>query len=138
MTYRSHTAASSRVFDHLYDPIFTSSDERNVFKEDCIALMRSAPIQIYPVLDSMFSEMSYEERNCYAYQKNTLPFTPSFSSSFKPKPLCVTGADRTKFFKNPLCNERSMSFGLMTCEDVSYTTNVEININTTGVQTIYR
>lgn len=137
MTYRSHTAAPSRVFDHLYDPNFTSSDQRNVYKEDCVALMRSAPIQIYPVLDSMFSELSYEERNCYAYQKNTLPFNPGPPGYIKRSSLCVTGADRSKFFKNPINNVQTMNVGLMADESYSYT-NIQVKINTTGVQTIYR
>lgn len=140
MTYRSHTAAPSRVFDHLYDPIFTSSDRRNVYKEDCIALMRSAPIQIYPVLNSMFTEMPYEERNCYAYQKNVLPYSPDFfSNSVKEKSLCVTGADRSKFFKNPLNNVQTINVGLMANEEenIPYN-NVQFGITTIGVQTTFR
>jgi hypothetical protein len=139
MTYRSHTAGGSRVFDHLYDPIFTSSDRKNVYKEDCIALMRSAPIQIYPVLDSMFTEMPYEERNCYAYQKNVLPYSSDFSNSMKQKTLCVTGADRAKFFKNPLNNIQTLNVGLMASEEENIAIdNIQFSITTTGVQTIYR
>lgn len=140
MTYRGHTAAPSRVFDHLYDPLYTSSDQRNVFKEDCIALMRSAPIQIYPVLNSMFSEMSYEERNCYAYQKNTLPYTPTFSKSVKQKSLCVTGSDRTRFFKNPLKNVEKNNVRLIANENLTSSTfnNVQVRISNAGCQTVLR
>lgn len=139
MSYRSHTAAPSRVFDHLYDPVFTSSDRRNIYKEDCIALMRSAPIQIYPVLNSMFTEVPYEERCSYAYQKNVLPYSPDFSNPMRNKPLCVTGADRSKFFKNPLNNVQTINIGLMTNEDENLSfNNVEFGIKTTGIQTTYR
>ncbi len=106
MTYRSHSIAPSRVFDHLYDPVFTTSDQRNVTKENCIALMRSAPIQVYPIYDAMFSEMSYDERNFYVYQKNILPFpNPIISSNIERRErFDISGTDRPKFFKNPLKN----------------------------------
>lgn len=144
MSYRSHTAAPSRVFDHLYDPLFTTSDQKNIHKEDCIALMRSAPIQVYPVFNSMFSELTYEERNCYAYQKNTLPHFPNLSAnkkSFYKKSVVVTGADRPKFFTNPLNNVQTINIGLMADEDdqnFESGSESEERYRTMAIQTIYR
>lgn len=144
MTYRSHSTAPSRVFDHLYDPLFTTSDQKNVYKEDCIALMRSAPIQVYPVFNSMFSEMCYEERNCYAYQKNALPHYPggsnSSSRSSRKKTLLITGSDRPKFFTNPINNTQTINIGLMVEEKVKIDRDINgRSIQTTAcVQTVYR
>lgn len=144
MSYRSHTAAPSRVFDHLYDPIFTTSDPKNVYKENCIALTRSAPINVFPVYKSMFSELSREQRNCYAYQKNDLPHF-SFGSNYNDSAanVSVTGADRSKFFSNPLGNVRTISaaminVGLM-AEDKTETVETQIvKYRTTSIQTSYR
>lgn len=140
MSYRSHTAAPSRVFDHLYDPLFTTSDQKNVYKEDCIALMRSAPIQVYPVFNSMFSELTHEERNCYAYQKNTLPSFPNISSnkSYWKRSVVVTGADRTKFFTNPLSNIQTINIGLMAEENIESGSESEERYRTMAIQTMYR
>lgn len=140
MSYRSHTAAPSRVFDHLYDPLFTTSDQKNVHKEDCIALMRSAPIQVYPVFNSMFSELSYEERNCYAYQKNTLPHHPNISTNknYWKRSVVVTGADRPKFFTNPLNNIQTINIGLMAEENFESGSESEERYRTMAIQTVYR
>lgn len=139
MTYRSHTTAPSRVFDHLYDPLFTTSDQKNVYKEDCIALMRSAPIQVYPVFNSMFSEMCYEERNCYAYQKNALPHYPGGSSSTRSKKtLLIAGSDRPKFFTNPINNTQTINIGLMVEEKVKIDRDINGRFQTACVQTVYR
>jgi hypothetical protein len=140
MTYRSHTTAPSRVFDHLYDPLFTTSDRKNVYKEDCIALMRSAPIQVYPVFNSMFSEMCYEERNCYAYQKNALPHYPGGTSATRSKKtLFIAGSDRPKFFTNPINNAQTINIGLMVEEKVKIDRDANGRFQTTAcVQTVYR
>lgn len=142
MSYRSHTAAPSRVFDHLYDPLFTTSDQKNIHKEDCIALMRSAPIQVYPVFNSMFSELTYEDRVCYAYQKNTLPQYPNIISSngnYWKRSVVVTGADRPKFFTNPLNNVQTFNVGLMAEEEnFESGSESEERYKTMAIQTIYR
>jgi hypothetical protein len=154
MTYRSHVAAPSRVFDHLYDPIFTTSDPKNVYKEDCIALTRSAPIHVYPVYNSMFSELSYDERNCYAYQKNVLPIHPTSTSiatstnnnmagdEVKRKIVSVTGKDRQKFFTNPISNIRTLNVGLMPTKNANDEhdddDDLKVKYRTTEVQTLYR
>lgn len=140
MSYRSHTAAPSRVFDHLYDPVFTTSDRKNVYKEDCIALTRSAPIHVYPVFGSMFSELNHEQRNCYAYQKNVLPYFSHSNPSLPGKKLSVTGADRSKFFSNPKGNIRTINVGLMADESME---SIEeeaqvIKYRSTSIQTTFR
>lgn len=139
MSYRSHTAAPSRVFDHLYDPIFTTSDPKNVYKENCIALTRSAPINVYPVYKSMFSELSREQRNCYAYQKNELPHFFYGKSCNTSANVSVTGADRSKFFSNPLGNVRTINIGLMAEERIESIKKTQIiKYRTASIQTTYR
>ena len=142
MSYRSHTAAPSRVFDHLYDPIFTTSDQKNVHKENCIALTRSAPIHVYPVYRSMFSELNHEQRNCYAYQQNTLPHFSSLSPSLTSKKVSVTGADRSKFFSNPMGNKRTINVGLMAAEEEHTIEQIEeikiVKFRSTSIQTTFR
>lgn len=139
-SYRSHTAAPSRVFDHLYDPIFTTSDPKNVYKENCIALTRSAPIHVFPVYRSMFSELNHEQRNCYAYQTNTLPHFSNFNPSLTAHNFSVTGADRSKFFSNPLGNTRTVNVGLMAKEEslASIEETQIVKFRSTSIQTTYR
>lgn len=142
MSYRSHTAAPSRVFDHLYDPLFTTSDLKNVFKENCIALTHSAPIHVYPVYNSMFSELTHEQRNCYAYQKNVLPHVPydfpKKLNSLSVKKLSVTGADRSKFFSNPMGNTRTINVGLMADESLKNIEETNLKYRSTSIQTTFR
>lgn len=140
MSYRSHTAAPSRVFDHLYDPLFTTSDLKNVSKENCIALTHSAPIHVYPVYHSMFSELNHEQRNCYAYQKNVLPHVPfALNPSPDAKKLSVTGADRSKFFSNPMGNIRTINVGLMADESLeSIEESQLVKYKSTSIQTTFR
>jgi hypothetical protein len=139
MSYRSHTAAPSRVFDHLYDPIFTTSDSKNVYKENCIALTRSAPIHVYPVYRSMFSELNHEQRNCYAYQKNILPHFTFANAQNAPSSLSVTGGDRTKFFSNPMGNIRTINVGLMAEQSLESIAEKQlIKYRTASIQTTYR
>lgn len=139
MSYRSHAAAPSRVFDHLYDPLFTTSDPKNVYKENCIALTRSAPIHVYPVYRSMFSELNHNQRNCYAYQKNVLPHFSPFSPPVVKKKLSVTGADRTKFFSNPMGNIRTINVGLMADENAESIEEAQvIKYRSTSIQTTFR
>ncbi|KAG5679257.1 hypothetical protein PVAND_008837 [Polypedilum vanderplanki] len=140
MSYRSHVAAPSRVFDHLYDPIFTTSDQKNVYKENCVALTRSAPIHVYPVYDSMFTELNYEERNCYAYQRNTLPFIASTKQQQQQeRNISVTGVDRPKFFSNPISNIRTMNIGLMADKNaIESHDESQVKYKTTAMQTVYR
>jgi hypothetical protein len=140
MSFRSHCAAPTRVFDHLYDPVFTTSDPKNLYKENCVALTRSAPIRVYPVYNSMFSELSYEERNCYAYQKNELPLHFSCNDSQNNKKcFSITGTERSKFFCNPISNTRTINVGLMADKSIEIrNNNDEKNVRNTSIQTLYR
>ena len=139
MSYRSHSVAPTRVFDHLYDPIFTTSDPKNIYKENCIALTRSAPIRVYPVYNSMFSELSYEERNCYAYQKNALPLHMQHNTFQNGKSLSISGAERSKYFCNPISNTRTINVGLMADKSIENRENNAHKIfRNTSIQTLYR
>lgn len=138
MSYRSHVAAPSRVFDHLYDPIFRTSDSKNLYKENCIALTRSAPIRVYPVYNSMFSELSYEERNCYAYQKNVLPFIAPEKELMNDKCSTISGTDRPKFFSNPLSNIRTINIGLMADNYMENVDESSKKHKNKSIQTVYR
>lgn len=138
MSYRSHTAAPSRVFDHLYDPLFTTSDQKNIVKENSIALTRSAPIHIYPVYSSMFSE-GHKQRNFYSYQKNVLPHFTLGNVQQSQASLSVTGADRSKFFSNPMGNIRTINVGLMAKESLDSIEETQaVKYRTTSVQTTFR
>jgi len=139
MSFRSHSVAPTRVFDHLYDPIFTTSDPKNLYKENCIALTRSAPIRVYPVYNSMFSELSYEERNCYAYQRNELPSNFSCNDAKDKKYFSITGTERSKFFCNPINNTRTINVGLMADKIIeNKNNNDDKNVRNTSIQTLYR
>ncbi|CAO1319949.1 unnamed protein product [Diamesa serratosioi] len=140
-SYRSHIAAPSRVFDHLYDSNYTTSDQKDIYKENCIALTRSAPILVYPVFRSMFSEANYEHRNCYAYQRNVLPTKcPEIGDiSDNKQRLSVTGGDRTRFFSNPISNIKTINVGLMADESFeSVDDNQTVKYKTTAIQTTFR
>lgn len=115
-SYRSHVVAPSRVFDHLYDPTFTTSSPKALYRENCIALTRSAPIHVHPSDRAMFSELQYEPRNFYVYQRNVLPNLPSISGheiemsrASQQQPPAVTGADRSRFFATPSGNARTIN-----------------------------
>lgn len=156
MSYRSHVVAPSRVFDHLYDPTFTTSSPKNLYRENCIALTRSAPIHVHPSDNSMFSELTHEPRNFYVYQRNALPHLPSIATNeientVKSIPT-VTGADRSKFFATPSCNMRTINVGLMQSQTMTrieiensmlYSKSAtkvdgEMKSKSTCIQTVYR
>lgn len=139
MSFRSHSVAPTRVFDHIFDPIFTTSDPKNLYKENCIALTRSAPIRVYPVYNSMFSELSYEDRNCYAYQRNELPLHFTYNNSQIKNYCSISGTERSKFFCNPVTNTRTVNIGLMANKNIeSRNRNEDKNVHNTSIQTSYR
>lgn len=146
MTFRSHTAGPSRVFDHLYDPIYTTSDCNDIWRNNCSALSKSAPIHIFPIFRSMFTDLPQKPRNFHVLQKNPLPFDPTpeqstdihFDSAGLQKVYTVTGSDRTKFFANPLSNVKTVNVGLMADEYDMDEVSEEIKYKTTGCQTTYR
>jgi hypothetical protein len=87
----------------------------------------------------MFSELSHEQRNSYAYQRNVLPHFSLFSSVEEVKQLSVTGADRSKFFSNPMGNVRTINVGLMADESIDSLEETQIiKYRTTSIQTTFR
>lgn len=139
MTYRSHSTAPNRYFDHLYDPLYTTSSCRDVWRENYMALRRSAPIQIFPVYKNMFTELTYESRNQYSLLQNPVPFQ-SDGSAIKTEiyeiTADVTGHDRPKYFSNPMTNEKTVSVQL--AEPEPQKLELEPRTRTLGCQTLYR
>lgn len=74
MTYKSHRTGASRVFDHLYDPIYTTSAS-NLRRENYKSLSKSAPLHVCPIFRTMFTELIRERRNYYFPQRNPLPYS---------------------------------------------------------------
>ncbi|KAL9706417.1 hypothetical protein quinque_009935 [Culex quinquefasciatus] len=110
MTYRSHIVGPSRVFDHIYDPLFVASDRKDVCRANNAALSRSAPIGIFPVYQTMFSELPRMTRNHYVMHRNPLPYYPevqvnSSKSAAIPDVSRILGTERSKFFCHPTAGE---------------------------------
>ncbi|XP_053692060.1 cilia- and flagella-associated protein 91-like [Sabethes cyaneus] len=111
MTYRSHIVGPSRAFDHIYDPLFVASDSKDVCKANDVALKRSAPIGIFPVYQTMFSELPRMTRNHYVMHRNPLPYYPDVQIKSECKPpnasdrSRILGTERSKFFCHPAAGE---------------------------------
>ncbi|XP_035913107.1 cilia- and flagella-associated protein 91-like [Anopheles stephensi] len=113
MTYRSHNVGPSRAFDHIYDPLYVASDRKDVCRANHAALAKSAPIGIFPVYQSMFSELPRLTRNHYVMHRNPLPYYPelqvnpirSYGYQQNPDVSKVLGAERAKFFCHPNAGE---------------------------------
>ncbi|XP_055597203.1 cilia- and flagella-associated protein 91-like [Uranotaenia lowii] len=109
MTYRSHVVAPSRAFDHIYDPLYVASDLKDVCKANVDALSRSAPIGIFPVYQSMFSELPRLTRNHYVMHRNPLPYYPEALGGGPPVDMTersrILGTERPKFFCHPNTGE---------------------------------
>lgn len=76
MFYKSHKKSSSRAFDHLYDPLYIVADKRDIQRENITSLIRTAPVNLYPVYDSMFTDLPQKPRIFYSLQQNPLPREP--------------------------------------------------------------
>lgn len=157
MSYKSHKSNAARVFDHLYDPLYTTSGYKDVWRENRNALTTSAPIHIYPVYRTMFTDLPRRPRNFYMLQQNPLPhFTPfrgsatTTTNSTAPtgKPVLeISGVDRVKFFNIPLTNTKTISLQLdikqtgqwnqKDCKCISPNSG-QMPYKTIGCQTIYR
>ncbi|KAG4072263.1 hypothetical protein HA402_004195 [Bradysia odoriphaga] len=120
MSYKSHQIGPDRVFDHLYDPIYTTGT-KDIWKENHNALYRSAPVRIYPQYGTMFTDLPRRPRNIYIQQRNPLPHFPfvdekGHRSNGKEERKCTAavlgGRDRAKFFDIPLNNEINMNLQL--------------------------
>uniref|UniRef100_A0A182QLZ9 Cilia- and flagella-associated protein 91 n=1 Tax=Anopheles farauti TaxID=69004 RepID=A0A182QLZ9_9DIPT len=114
MTYRSHNVGPSRAFDHIYDPLYVASDRKDVCRANHAALAKSAPIGIFPVYQSMFSELPRLTRNHYVMHRNPLPYYPELqvdpiraygAYQQHPDTSKVLGAERAKFFCHPNAGE---------------------------------
>lgn len=82
MFYKSHTKSASRAFDHLYDPLYIVADKRDFQRENMNALIQTAPINLYPVYDTMFTDLPQKPRIFYSLQQNPLPKTPGLLKAF--------------------------------------------------------
>lgn len=80
MFYKSYTKSEARAFDHLYDPIYTAGNFRDIQRENVIALTKTAPVNIYTNFNSMFSELPQRPRSLVVLQRNQLPKTPEINS----------------------------------------------------------
>lgn len=80
MFYKSYRKSEARAFDHLYDPLYVTSNFRDVQRENAIALTKTAPINIYTNFNSMFSDSPQRPRSFYVLQRNQLPRTPEINS----------------------------------------------------------
>lgn len=150
MSYKSHQVGPDRVFDHLYDPIYTTGP-KDIWKENHNALYRSAPVRIFPQYGTMFTDLPRRPRNFYIQQRNPLPHFPFVDgignrSNRKIERRCTTailgGRDRAKFFDIPLNNETNLNLQLditkdhLCCRQQSST--VTDLVRTVACETIYR
>lgn len=98
MTYKSHIAGAGRVFDHLYDPIYTTSAS-NLRRENYKSLSKSAPLHISPIFRTMFTELIRERRNYYFPQRNPLPY--SSEGAVEAKYLCDRAINTNNYLSCP-------------------------------------
>ncbi|XP_058814439.1 cilia- and flagella-associated protein 91-like [Topomyia yanbarensis] len=146
MTYRSHMVGPSRAFDHIYDPLFVASDRKDVCKANQAALCRSAPIGIFPVYQTMFSELPRMTRNHYVMHRNPLPYNPDvqvscdYTQPHAPDLSRILGTERSKFFCHPTAGETGAILKMSDSVDDFYPcdTAVEPRFKDAASQTIYR
>nr|XP_019550497.2 cilia- and flagella-associated protein 91-like [Aedes albopictus] len=146
MTYRSHIVGPSRAFDHIYDPLFVASDRKDVCRANKAALCRSAPIGIFPVYQTMFSELPRMTRNHYVMHRNPLPYYPEVQvntevkGSFIPDVSRILGAERSKFFCHPTAGETGtvLKLGESIEEFCHCDQSFEPRVKDASSQTMYR
>ncbi|XP_055641283.1 cilia- and flagella-associated protein 91-like [Toxorhynchites rutilus septentrionalis] len=146
MTYRSHIVGPSRVFDHIYDPLFIASDRKDICRANNVALSRSAPIGIFPVYQTMFSELPRMTRNHYVMHRNPLPYYPDVQvkSGCKPPQINdlsrILGTERSKFFCHPTAGESGTLVKMSdSIDDFCHCDqSVEPRCRDVGSQTVYR
>lgn len=142
MAYRSHVVGPERCFDHLYDPIYTISCPRDIWKKNFEALRKSAPVQIYPVYENMFTELTYETRNRYSLVQNDLPVEPEPSlcmAEARNQMNCdsFSGTERPKYFSHPLSNIQTLNVQLAEVPKDLFPITIKES-KTQGCQTLYR
>lgn len=143
MSYKSHTRGPTRVFDHLYDPLYQTSDQKNVWRANQKALSHSAPLHIVPIYKNMFTDLPRRPRNYYVAQQNPLPFYPNPSSDNRRLlphiANTVQGSNRVKYFSNPLTNTKTVNLQLSIAEkDCPCLFKDEELFKTKECQTVYR
>lgn len=79
MFYKSYAKSEARAFDHLYDPIYTTGNYRDIQRENASSLTKTAPVNIYTNFASMFSELPQRPRTYQVLQRNQLPRTPEIN-----------------------------------------------------------
>lgn len=146
MSYKSHRSAPGRVFDHLYDPLYTTSGYKDIWRQNNVALTTSAPINIYPVYKTMFTDLPRRQRNYFVMLRNPLPHFPPIAKTHDvPKRnAIVNGVDRAKFFNNPKTDTKTISLKLdldavpKECRCISTQRTVVSQCKAVGCQTMYR
>lgn len=83
MFYTSHKNAEKRAFDHLYDPIYQAGSGRDIERENCRALVQTAPAKIFTNYGSMFSDIVTKPRVFSTLQNNPLPTMPTKTSTYR-------------------------------------------------------
>lgn len=78
MFYKSHKKAPTRAFDHLYDPLYIIADRKDVYRNNNRALLQTAPVNIFTVFDTMFTDLPQKTRIFNLLQQNPLPRYPTF------------------------------------------------------------
>lgn len=156
--YIGHRKAPGRFFDHVYDPLYTMSGSRDLWRNNVKSLAISGQVQIYPVYKTMFTDLPWRPRNYYVRQRNVLPFNnapisdiPEHCNQQSRQPGAGTkvgGVDRAKFFDIPLGNTKTISLHLdmsraeyKCCPDGSVADKNSIRSlaqKTIGMQTVYR
>lgn len=122
-TFKSHRPAAERVFDHLYDPIYATSGHRDIQRNNYRSMAASARVGVYPVFQTMFTDLPWRRRNLYIPQSNMLPNIDRMANSSVPEcplvrsayakpPVLVCGADRAKFFNEPITNPTTTALRL--------------------------
>lgn len=146
MSYKSHRTAPGRVFDHLYDPLYTTSGYKDIWRQNHVALTTSAPINIYPIYKTMFTDLPRRPRNYFVMLRNPLPHFPPIAKQhdIPKRSTIVNGVDRAKFFNNPKTDTKTISLKLnldsvaKECRCISTQRTVVSPCKAVGCQTMYR
>lgn len=157
-----HRKAPGRFFDHVYDPLYTLSGSRDLWRKNVKSLAISGQLQIYPVYKTMFTDLPWRPRNYYVRQRNVLPYdnsqiqaVPEHCRHQQSREIGnagqnVGGVDRAKFFNIPLGNTKTISLHLdmkhiMECKCAGPAGNAADKLSirspqhkTVGMQTMYR
>lgn len=94
MMYKGHITAPNRAFDHLYDPLYLTADIKDIHKQNRSALTRTAPVNIYPIYENMFTDLNQCPRNIYTFQQNPLPVNVTSKGKLKIKSIPATGVEK--------------------------------------------